>query len=68
MFSLGFDDINWYQTLTYPSLMANQRDGDHHNDNGNDIDNIVLTRAEFIEFRKKARDENQQFLEKIQKL
>ena len=68
MFSLSFDDINWYQTLTYPSLMANQRDGDHHNDSGNDVDNIVLTRAEFLEFRKKAHDENQQFLEKSQKL
>ena len=53
------------RALTYPGLMANQGDGDHHNNNnGNDIDNTVLTRAKFLEFRKEARDENQQFLEK----
>ena len=41
--------------------MANQRDGDHHNnDSGNDIDNTVLTRAKFLNFR----DENHQFCEK----
>ena len=49
------------KTLTYPSLMANQQDGDHHN---NDIDNIVLTRAEFLNFR----DENHQFCEKSQRI
>ena len=44
------------KALTYPSLMANQQDGDHHNnDDGNDVDNIVLTKAEFLDFR----DENQ---------
>ena len=38
--------------------MANWRDGDHHNnDGGEDVNNPVLTRAEFLDFR----DENQQF-------
>ena len=40
------------KALTYPSLMANRRDGDHHN---NDVDNAILTRAEFLDFH----DENQ---------
>ena len=38
--------------------MANWWDGDHHNNDGdNDVDNTILTRAEFLDFR----DENQQF-------
>ena len=38
--------------------MANRRDGDHHNiDGGDDVNNLVLTRAEFLDFC----DENQQF-------
>ena len=38
--------------------MANRRDGDHHNiDSGDDVNNLVLTRAEFLDFC----DENQQF-------
>ena len=38
--------------------MANRRDDDHHNnDGGDDINNLVLTRVEFLDFR----DENQQF-------
>ena len=46
------------KALTYPVLMANRRDGDHHNnDGGDDVNNPVLTRAEFLDFR----DENQQF-------
>ena len=50
---------------TYPGLMVNWQDGDHHNnDGGNDVDNAVLTRAEFFEFWKEACDENQQFLER----
>ena len=45
--------------------MANQRDGDHHNnDDGNDVNNIVLTKAEFLDFC----DENQQFREKSQQI
>ena len=36
--------------------MANRRDGDHHNiDGGDDVNNLVLTRAEFLDFC----DENQ---------
>ena len=51
------------RALTYLGLMANQRDGDHHNnDDGNDVNNIVLTKAEFLDFC----DENQQFREKSQ--
>ena len=47
------------RALTYPDLMANWRDIDHHNNNGsNDVENVVLTRAEFHEFCKDARDEN----------
>ena len=46
------------RALTYLGLMANWRDGDHHNnDGGEDVNNPVLTRAEFLDFR----DENQQF-------
>ena len=45
--------------------MANRQDGDHHNnDGGDDVNNLVLTRAEFLEFHKEACDENQQFREK----
>ena len=45
--------------------MANWWDSDHHNsDGGDDVNNSVLTRAEFVKFRKEARDENQQFQEK----
>ena len=44
--------------------MANKWDGDHHNnDSDNDVNNPVLTRAEFLNFR----DENHQFCEKSQK-
>ena len=53
------------RTLIYLGLMANWRDSDHHNnDGGDDVNNSVLTRAKFLEFRKEARDENQQFCEK----
>ena len=41
--------------------MANRRGGDHHK---NDVDNTVLTRAEFLKFREEACYENQQFREK----
>ena len=45
--------------------MANRQDGNHHNiDGGNDINNPVLTRPEFLKFGKVARDENQKFCEK----
>ena len=45
--------------------MANRRDGDHHNnDSGDDVNNPVLTKAEFLNFR----DENHQFFEKSQKI
>ena len=53
------------KALTYPSLMANRRDGDHHNnDGGDDVNNPVLTRAEFHNFC----DENHQFYEKSQQI
>ena len=43
--------------------MANWRDGDHHNnDGGDDVNNPILTRAEFLDFR----DENQQFRDSTQ--
>ena len=43
--------------------MANRRDGDHHNnDGGDDVNNPVLTRAEFLDFH----DENQQFHDSTQ--
>ena len=49
--------------------MANRQDGNHHNnDGGNDINNLVLTRVEFLEFHKEACDENQQFYEKSQQI
>ena len=45
--------------------MANRQDSDHHNnDNGDDVNNLVLTSAEFLNFR----DENHQFCEKSQKI
>ena len=53
------------KALTYPGLMANQRDGDHHNnDDGDDIHNPILTRVEFLNFP----DENHQFCEKCQQI
>ena len=53
------------RVLTYLSLMANRQDSDHHNnDDGNDVNNIVLTRAKFLDFR----DENQKFREKSQQI
>ena len=49
--------------------MANRRDGDHHNNDGdNDVKNTVLTRAEFLKFHEEARDENQQFCQKSQQI
>ena len=43
--------------------MANRRDGDHHNNEGDDdVNNPILTRAEFLDFR----DENQQFHDSTQ--
>ena len=51
------------RALTYPGLMANWRDGDHHNnDGGDDVNNLVLTRAKFLDFY----DENQQFRDSTQ--
>ena len=51
------------RALTYPGLMANRRDGDHHNnDSDDDVNNPVLTRAEFLDFH----DENQQFRDSTQ--
>ena len=45
--------------------MANRQDGDHHNNDGGDnINNPVLTRAEFLNFH----DENHQFCEKSQQI
>ena len=49
--------------------MTNRRDDDHHNNDSNDdINNQVLTRAEFLKFCKEAHDENQQFYEKSQQI
>ena len=43
--------------------MANRWDGDHHkNDGGDDVNNPVLIRAEFLDFH----DENQQFRDSTQ--
>ena len=51
--------------LTYLGLMANRRDNDHHNnDGGDDVNNLVFTRAEFLNFR----DENHQFCEKSKEI
>ena len=51
------------RALTYPGLMAKWRDGDHHNnDGGDDVNNPVLTKVEFLDFR----DENQQFRDSTQ--
>ena len=45
--------------------MANWQDGDHHNnDGGEDVNNPVLTRVEFLNFC----DENHQFCEKSQQI
>ena len=38
------------RVLTYPSLVANRHDGNHHNNN-NEVEDLVLTRAEFHQFR-----------------
>ena len=50
--------------------MANQRDDDHHNNDGGDnVNNPVLTRAEFLDFRnenQQFRDSTQQTLDQIQ--
>ena len=58
------------RALTYPGLMANQRDDDHHNNDGGDnVNNPVLTRAEFLDFRnenQQFRDSTQQTLDQIQ--
>ena len=49
--------------------MTNWRDSDDHNNNGgNDVDNTVLTRSEFLKFCDEARDENQKFCEKSQQI
>ena len=54
-FLLAFVTLVGIRALTYPGLMANRRDGDHHNnDGGDDINNLVLTKVEFLGFR----DEN----------
>ena len=43
--------------------MVNRRDGDHHNnDGGDDVNNLVLTKAEFLDFH----DENQPFCDSTQ--
>ena len=43
--------------------MANRRDDNHHNNDGGDnINNPVLTKVEFLDFR----DENQQFHDSTQ--
>ena len=53
------------RALTYPDLMANRLDSDHHNNDGDDdVNNPVLTRAEFLNFC----DENHQFCEKSKQI
>ena len=53
------------RALTYLGLMANWQDGDHHNNDGGDnVNNQVLTRVRFLNFR----DENHQFYEKCQQI
>ena len=57
------------KALTYLGLMANRQDSDHHNnDDGNDVDNIVLTRAEFLEFLKRLVMRINNFLKRVGKL
>ena len=57
------------RALPYLGLMTNWRDSDDHNNNGsNDVNNTVLTRAEFLKFRDEARDENKKFCEKSQQI
>ena len=49
--------------------MTYWRDSDDHNNNGgNDVNNTVLTRAEFLKFHDEARDENKKFCEKSQQI
>ena len=39
------------KALIYPGLMANRRDNNHHNnDDGDDVNNPVLTKVEFLDF------------------
>ena len=39
------------KALIYPGLMANRRDNNHHNnDDGDDVNNLVLTKVEFLDF------------------
>ena len=45
--------------------MANRQDSNHHNnDGGDDVNNPILARTEFLNFR----DENHQFCEKSQQI
>ena len=49
--------------------MANRWESNHYNnDDGDDVNNLVLTKAEFLDFRKEAHDENQQFCKKSQQI
>ena len=52
--------------------MANRWNGDHHNnDSGDNVNNPVLTRAEFLDFRdenQQLHDSNQQTLDQIQEV
>ena len=51
MFSLASMTLVGIRALTYPDLMANQQDGDHHNnDDGDNVNNPILTRVEFLDF------------------
>ena len=51
--------------LTYPGLMANRRDSDRHNNDGDDgVNDPILTRVEFLDFC----DENQQFHDSTQQI
>ena len=51
------------RALTYPSLMANARDDNHHNCN-NEVEDAVLTKAKFHQFREKC----QQIIRKIEQM
>ena len=65
-FLQAFVTLVGIRPLTYLSLMANRQDNNHHNNDDDEVDNLVLTRAEFYEFHdetQKFRDNSQQFLE-----
>ena len=71
-FLLAFTTLVVIRVLTYPGLMANRWNGDHHNNDSDDnVNNPVLTRVEFLDFRdenQQFHDSNQQTLDQIQEV